>query len=61
MNEIYDEERLDKISDRQRAVAEAGNLIDALTDECPDVERIKDAWYQLGLQVRGAIAELRRN
>ncbi len=59
MIEPYDDEMPAEISDRQRAIVEAGNLIDALADECPDAQHIKDVWYQVGLRVRGAIAELR--
>ena len=49
----------EKVSEQQRAIVEAGILIDVLADEYPNVQLIKDAWYQVGLSVRGAIAELR--
>ncbi len=45
-------------TDRQRAITEAGRLIDALTDNNGDV--VKDAWYQLGKYTRAALAEIRQ-
>ena len=48
-----------QVTERQRAIIEAGNLIDALADECPNVERIQATWRQTFLRVRGAIQELR--
>lgn len=45
-------------TDRQRAIVEAGRLIDALTDNNGDV--VKDAWYALGKYVRPALTEIRQ-
>lgn len=50
-----------QVSDRQRAIVEAGLLIGALADERPDVQQIKDVWYRVGLRVRAAIAEIRQS
>lgn len=48
----------DKSSDRQRAIVEAGRLIDALTEGNGDV--LKDSWYMLSKYVRAALAEIRQ-
>ncbi len=48
------------MADRQRAIVEAGRLIDLLADESPDVQTIKDQWYSVGLCLRAAIAEIRQ-
>ena len=45
--------------DRQRAIIEAGRLIDALTDGNGDV--VKDSWYMLSKYVRAALVEIRQN
>lgn len=45
-------------SDRQRAIVEAGRLIDALTDCNGDL--VKDCWYQLSKFTRAALAEIRQ-
>lgn len=47
----------DQPTDQQRAIVEAGRLIDALTDG--NAEAVKDAWYQLSKYTRLAIAEIR--
>lgn len=47
-----------QVTDRQRAIVEAGRLIDALTDGNGDL--VKDAWYTLGKYVRPALAEIRQ-
>lgn len=47
------------VTERQRAIVEAGRLIDLLADEVPDAQTIKDQWYTLGLCIRAAIAEIR--
>jgi hypothetical protein len=47
-------------ADRQRAIVEAGRLIDLLADDFPDVQTIKDQWYSVGLCLRAAIAEIRQ-
>ena len=45
-------------TDRQRAIVEAGRLINALTEGNGDV--MKDAWYQLSKYTRAALAEIRQ-
>lgn len=45
-------------TDRQRAIVEAGRLIDALTEGNGDL--VKDCWYQLNKYVRAAIVEIRQ-
>ena len=49
------------VADRQRAIVEAGRLIDLLADELPNVQTIKDQWCSLGLCIRAAIAEIRQS
>lgn len=44
-------------TDRQRAIAEAGRLIDALANGNGDL--VKDCWYTLNKYVRPALAEIR--
>lgn len=44
-------------TDRQRAIVEAGRLIDALTDGNGDA--VKDSSYMLNKYVRPALAEIR--
>ncbi len=49
-----------QVTERQRAIVEAGNLIDALANECPSIERIQATWHQTELRICGAITELRQ-
>lgn len=44
-------------TDRERAIVEAGRLIDALTEGNGDL--VKDVWYHLNKYTRLAIAEIR--
>jgi hypothetical protein len=44
-------------TNRERAVIEAGRLIDSL--HAGDAEAVKDAWYQVNKYTRLAIQELR--
>jgi hypothetical protein len=49
----------DQPSDRERAIVACGLLIDTLTELQPNVQEIKDRWYQTGLCIRAALAEIR--
>lgn len=55
-----DEERKQEVAEKQRAIIEAGRLIDLLSDERPDVQAVKDQWYVLGKCLRAAIKEIRQ-
>lgn len=46
-------------TDRERAIVEAGRLIDALTDGNGDL--VKDCWYALSKCLRPALAEIRQH
>jgi hypothetical protein len=43
-----------------KAQVEARRMLALLSEQRPDADEIKDAWYALGLAVRAAIAELRQ-
>lgn len=58
MNENQTKLLCQQVNERQRAIVECGLLIDALADECPNIERIQATWQQTNLRVRGAIKEL---
>ena len=48
----------DKPTDRDRAIVEAGRLIDALTTGNGDL--VKDVWYAVNKYTRLAVAEIRQ-
>ena len=58
MTELNKDLIYNNVTDRQRAIVEAGRLIDALTDGNSDL--VKDAWYTLGKFARPALAEIRQ-
>jgi hypothetical protein len=43
-----------------KAQAETRRLLALLGEERPDADEVKDSWYALGLAVREAIGEIRR-
>jgi hypothetical protein len=59
MNEQHNILTPDQPTDRERAIVECGLLIDCLTELQPNVQEIKDRWYQTGLCIKAAINEIR--
>ncbi len=49
----------DRPTDRERAIVEAGRLIDALSDPEPNVLEVKDRLYSVSKHCRDAIREIR--